>query len=87
MKRNALKEFKNSTEPINKPMSVRERKLRSIIRRKCKIYIYELALAQFCGVIPDREMKKAGLNSVYKALDTVSWLLIFEAMEKFSSSA
>ena len=87
MKRNALNEFKNPTEPLNKPMSVRERKLRSKIRRKCKIYIYELALAQFCGVIPDREMKKAGLNSVYKALDTVSWLLIFEAMEKFSSSA
>ncbi|RLI61345.1 MAG: hypothetical protein DRO67_08120 [Candidatus Asgardarchaeum californiense] len=81
MKRNALNEFKNPTEPLNKPMSVEERKLRSRIRKKCKIYIYELALAQLCGVIPDKEMKKAGLDSIYKALDAASWQLTFEAIK------
>ena len=81
MKRNALNEFKNPTEPLNKPMSVRERKLRSKIRRKCKIYIYELALAQISGVIPDKEMKKAGLDSIYKAIDAASWELTFKLAE------
>jgi len=79
-KRNFLNNFKNQTEP--KPMSVEERKLRSRIRKKCKIYIYELALAQLCGVIPDKEMKKAGLNDVYSALDAASWQLTFKAMEE-----
>jgi len=81
----------NFHKHINYPFIIQrrviKRKLRSRIRKKCKTYIYELALAELCGVIPDKEMKKAGLNSVYKALDTVLWLLIFEAMEKFSSSA
>jgi len=45
LERNVEGNFKNSSEPLNRPMDVEERKLRSRIRKKCKIYIYELALA------------------------------------------
>lgn len=81
MERNASNEFKNSTEPLNKPMSVQERKLRSRIRMKCKIYIYELALAEISGVIPDKEMKKAGLDGICKAIDFATLELIFKLLE------
>lgn len=79
--RNVQNEFRGQTEPLEKPMGVEERKLRSRIRKKCKIYIYELALAEFCGVIPDEEMKKANINNTYEALDAVSWQLTFKALE------
>jgi len=82
MKRNTLNDFKNATEPLSKPMSVKERKLRSKIRRKCKIYIYELALAEYCGLIPDREMRKAGINNVHEAIENISWRLTFEAFRE-----
>ena len=81
-KRNFLNNFKNQTEPLEKPMSVEERKLRSRIRKKCKIYIYELALAEYCGLIPDREMRKAGINNVHEAIENISWHLTFEAFRE-----
>ncbi|MEM3714007.1 MAG: hypothetical protein QXF82_03570 [Nitrososphaeria archaeon] len=82
MTRNIQNEFRNKTEPLKKPMDVEERKLRSRIREKCKIYIYELALAEFCGVIPDKEMKKANMNNIYEALDKASWYLTLKAVEE-----
>jgi len=81
-RRNIKNNFENQTEPLNKPMSVEERKLRSRIRKKCKIYIYELALAEYCGLIPDREMRKAGINNVHEAIENISWRLTFEAFRE-----
>jgi hypothetical protein len=85
-RRNIRENFKNQTEPLEKPMNVEERKLRSRIRNKCKIYIYELALAQFCGLIPDKEMKKAGINDSYKAFEAASWQLVFQAARETQNS-
>jgi hypothetical protein len=61
--------FKHNSK---KPMDVEERKLRSRIRKKCRIYIYELALAQLCGLIPDKKMKKAGINDISSAIEFIS---------------
>jgi len=58
LRRNIRENFENQTKSLETPMSVEERKLRSQIRKKCKIYMYELVLAQLCGVIPNKEMKK-----------------------------
>jgi hypothetical protein len=81
-KRNFGNGFENQTEPLSKPMTVEERKLRSGIRRKCKTCIYYLALAQVCGVIPDKEMLKAGMRDVLQALEVASWHIHFKRAEE-----
>ena len=81
-KRNHSRDMKHIEEPLDKPMSVEERKLRSNIIRKCKAYIYELFLAEICGLIPDKEMKNNGISSIENALAQLEWTDTFRGFEK-----
>jgi len=48
--RNIIENFKNDDRPLNKPMSVNERILRSRIKKKLRIYIDELVRAELAGI-------------------------------------
>ena len=85
MERNFKNEFRNQTEPLNKPMSVEERKLRSRIGKKCRIYSTELAVAEKCGIIPDKEMKEAGCESASQFVYKIGWALLLGGMQKNSA--
>lgn len=80
-KRNFANEYATQTKPLEKPMTVMERKLRSSIRRKCKFAFYEIALAQVCGVIPDKEMKEEGMNDALRALNAALWMFARECAD------
>ena len=71
--RNLSREWKHIEEPLDKPMSVEERKLRSSIVRRCKAYIYELYLAESGGLIPDKEMKNNGMSDIEEALNALRY--------------
>lgn len=68
-------------KPLTKPMPVEERKLRSNIRKRCRRYLIELALAEYCGLIPDRVMIKAGMNTVVDGLKNAFKLLVQKGAE------
>ena len=69
-------------EPLNKPMTVEERKLRSNIRKRCRRYLFELALAEYCGLTPDRVMLRAGINNVVDGINNAFDLLVQKGLEK-----
>jgi hypothetical protein len=85
-KRNFAEQFANQTAPLCKPMNTLERKTRSSIRRKCKMCIDELALAQICGVIPDKEMKEIGMTSPVAAVQMASWKIHLQSNPKLGES-
>lgn len=80
-KRNTANDFKNSAEPLTKPMSVEERKLRSKIRRKCKIYLYELTLAKYCGITYEKSITPTEYD-IAKVVEDIDWILTFESLEE-----
>lgn len=69
-------------DSLTKPMPVEERKLRSMIRKRCRRYLIELALAEYCGLIPDRVMISAGMNTVYDGLKRAFDLLVQKGLEE-----
>jgi hypothetical protein len=82
VKRNSKSQFKDKTKPLKKPMGIEERKLRSNIRKKCRIYMEELVLAEMSGAIPDRKMvEEEGFNSVSEAIEKKSLGLIMYLLE------
>lgn len=79
--RKVSNDFKHQVEPLDKPMTVEERKLRSRIKKKCNFYIFELALAEYCGVLPSKLMIENGFATVCKAISGLSWSLILNDMK------
>ena len=75
--RNMAEGFAHASEPLQKPMSVEERKLRSRIRAKCKLCIYELALAETSGLLPDKEMKEKEMGTVARAYRQACWQIMY----------
>jgi hypothetical protein len=57
-------------DPLEKPMSVEERKIRSSIRRKMSSYAKELAFAFHCGMLPQKQLLEVGVHE----LDTMVYL-------------
>ena len=62
-------------------MTVEERKLRSRIRKKCRIYISELALAELSGVIPDKEMNKSKFRDSADAIAKIKLIIIGQSFQ------
>jgi len=81
-KRNICNHSPGNGGPLNKPMSVEERKLRSNIRRKCHIFMYELVLADSLGLALDKELGKKGCGDIYTAMDGLSLSLLFREYEE-----
>lgn len=69
IKRNFRENPPDWSIPLEKPMSARERKLRSRIRKKVAMFVEELARAQLAGLAPTPEMKEAKMGSLMDVFD------------------
>lgn len=81
LERNFKNGFTNCSEPLQRPMSAEERKLRSRTRKKCELYIYELAQAELAGVLPTKIMIRSKFSNASEAIDKLKWQLLFEDMK------
>jgi hypothetical protein len=79
--RNKENDFRDQTKPLTEPLDPKERELREMICEKCNDYLTELALAEFCGVLPSEKMKESGFQTVIKAIDGIKWCLILQQSE------
>jgi hypothetical protein len=79
--RNKKNELRDQWQPLTEPMSSEESKLRRSISEKCDMYIFQLALAEFCGVLPTEKMKKSEFKTAIEAIDKIKWGLVFEMFD------
>jgi len=80
IKRNFSKGFDgNFDDPLERPMSVKERKLRSKIRKKIYLFIDDLVNASLAGFTPTPKMKESGLVSL---IDAFNKLTILKSIER-----
>jgi hypothetical protein len=82
LERNFKNGFEGKSEPLNRPMDIDERKLRSRMRKKCDTYIYQLVLAELAGLLPDKKMKENSFSRVSEAIEKIGFVLILENMAK-----
>jgi O6-methylguanine-DNA--protein-cysteine methyltransferase len=79
--RNKENDFRDQTKPLTEPLDPKERELREMICEKCNDYLTELALAEFCGVLPSEKMKESGFQSVIKAIEKIKWGMTLQQFE------
>jgi len=69
-------------QALSKPTAPAERKLRSRIRKRAMIALFELALCGHAGVLPDRAARKEGAASVAGMVETAGTAMMIQALQK-----
>jgi hypothetical protein len=68
-------------DPLEAPMSVEERKIRSSIRRKMSLNAQELAFAFYCGMLPHRQLLEVGVHELDKMVHLYEGLVWLEFLK------
>jgi hypothetical protein len=72
----------NPWDPIEKPMSVSERKTRGSIRRKMSTYAKELTYAFECGMLPEKQLLQFGITSLEAIVAFFKGIAMLQSIEE-----
>lgn len=78
----SIEQETNPWDPIEKPMSVSERKTRGSIGRKMSAYAKELTYAFECGMLPEKQLLQFGITSLDGIVGFFKGIAMLQSIEE-----